>query len=226
MHFDFVIFDLDGTLVDSFTDIFLSVDQLLLEYHGTSLDASAVRACIGKGVRHLVECTLRQSDAEVPDINDALLRYSAIYEARSLDHTTLYPGAAGCLGALTETQCAVLTNKPEIAARRILSALNIDHYFSFIAGGDTFSCMKPSPEPVSALLRMAGVAAERVLMVGDSVYDIEAAHRAGASACAVTWGFQPVEMLKALNPEFTVSAFEDLLAVMGVTAPMPDQLNR
>ena len=120
----------------------------------------------------------------------------------------------------------MLTNKPEASARRIVSALGIDSHFTFIAGGDTFPGMKPSPEPLRALLRMADVDAERALMVGDSVYDIEAAHGAGIAVCAVTWGFQPVEMLKALEPEFTVSAFEELSAVIGATASMPDQLNR
>jgi phosphoglycolate phosphatase len=77
-----------------------------------------------------------------------------------------------------------------------------------VAGGDSFTEMKPSPQPLLALMADIGVAASRTVMVGDSVYDIECAHAAGVDACAVSYGFQPVETLKALDPEYLVSAFD------------------
>ncbi len=226
MHFDLVIFDLDGTLVDSFEDICLSINQLLSGYELPVLNADSVREFIGKGVRHLIMCSLEVSGGTAIEIGEALRRYTDIYETRCLEHTRLYAGVARLLPRFFALPCAVLTNKPEAAARTILSFLGIADRFAFIAGGDTFDTMKPSAEPVLTLARMAGADPGRTLMVGDSVYDIQAAHAAGAVACAVTWGFQSPEMLKALKPRYTVSAFEDLLDIIGIESDAPDQLNR
>ncbi len=216
MKYDLVIFDLDGTLVDSFADIHFSVNLLLASLGGSGLDATTVRGFIGQGVRHLITRSLKASGVVDADIDGALREYAIVYGEHCLDHSTLYPGVAGLLPDFDPISLAVVSNKPERACRRMLHGLGVEQYFFRIAGGDSYPAMKPSPEPILALATSAGAPADRVLMVGDSVYDIQAAHAAGCHACAVTWGFQPAEMLKALEPEYTVSAFREIVEICGV----------
>jgi phosphoglycolate phosphatase len=148
------------------------------------------------------------------DVDEARRSYARLYDKHCLDHSRPYPGVVETLSNVTDQRLAVLSNKPEAACRTILHGLGLSRFFSFVAGGDTFARMKPAPDGLYALAELYGITIRHVLMVGDSVYDIEAAQAAGARSCAVTWGFQPAEELKALDPDFTVSAFSELLPLL------------
>ena len=210
MRYDLLVLDLDGTLLDSFTDIHNAVNALLRTLDLGALPAEDVRACIGRGVRHLLRCALERAGADNADPGALLDTYAALYERHGLEHTAPYPGVTRTLHTLRARGCrlAVLSNKPEDASLRLLRHLGMGALFERVAGGDSFAEMKPSPQPLLALMADIGVAASRTVMVGDSVYDIECARAAGVDACAVSYGFQSVETLKALDPEYLVSAFE------------------
>ncbi|MBR9975678.1 MAG: HAD-IA family hydrolase [Bacteroidetes bacterium] len=208
-----LIFDLDGTLVDSFRDIVTSCNLLLGTLDAGPLADDQIRPCIGRGVRYLVECVLRQGGVEVGDAGALVSRYRDIYRAHALDETRLYTGVRETLTALSETGAtlAVLSNKPEDACRGMLAYFGIDRLFSRVAGGDSYSEMKPSPLPLHRIGEELARSSSETVMVGDSVYDIETGKRAGVVTVAALYGFQSPEMLKALEPDFSVSAFSEIL---------------
>ena len=224
--------DLDGTLVDSFRDIATSCHCLLDELGGRMLHDDEIRPCIGRGVTFLVTQVLRASGLPVDagrvigsdpsgartsmPLDEIIARYREIYDRHSLDATRPYPGVSDTLARLHDTRgddltLAVVSNKPENATREILAALDIGKYFSFVAGGDTFPEMKPSPLPLQRMMERAHRTAGETAIVGDSVYDLEAGKAAGIHTIAALYGFQDAETLKALDPDCTVSAFSGIL---------------
>lgn len=220
MSIRLLVFDLDGTLVDTFRDIVTSCNLLLDTLGAGPLAEERIRPCIGRGVSFLVECVLRDGGAAPGDVGPLVDRYRAIYRAHALDETRLYPDVPETLGALAETevQLAVLSNKPEEGCREILAHFGIDRFFSLIAGGDTYPEMKPSPLPLQHIVSRFALSPAEAVMVGDSVYDIEAGKGAGVGTVAALYGFQSPEKLKALEPDFTVSAFREILELPFVDA--------
>ncbi len=206
----FLIFDLDGTLVDSMGDIHIAANLLLAEYGLYALDADALLPCIGKGVRFLVENVLEAAGWTGGDLSAAVARYRVLYGEHALDTTAPYPGVGETLDRLAHLEMAVVSNKPEEATRGILQALGLADYFSVVAGGDSFPEMKPSPLPLIRVMEAADAHPSRSWMIGDSVYDIEAGKAAGTGTVAVTWGFQAPEKLKALTPDRVVNAFAEI----------------
>ena len=208
-----LICDLDGTLVDSFRDIATSCNLLLAELGAAPLDDAAVRPCIGRGVRFLVEGVLRAAGLRAAAAGEVIERYRAIYRRHALDETRLYPGVEEGLARLRGPggpQLAVLSNKPEDATRAILEHFGIAGRFARVAGGDSFEEMKPSPLPLRRIMAELGAGPSETGMVGDSVYDIEAGKQAGTRTIAALYGFQSPEKLKALEPDFSVSAFDEI----------------
>lgn len=205
-----LIFDLDGTLIDSMGDIVTSANVLLERWNGYPLTAEQVRPGIGKGVHFLVSHVLQTGRISVDDLESAVDEYRKIYRAHALDSTVPYPGVRETLEKLRGVSMAVISNKPAAASRALLTALDLDHYFACVAGGDSFSEMKPSPLPLNAVISRLGAAPERTWMIGDSVYDVEAGKAAGVRTIAVTYGFQDADMLKALKPDAVVSAFAEI----------------
>jgi len=213
MRYDLLVFDLDGTLLDSFRDIHETVNELLFRYHLGPLDASAVKTAVGKGVRHLLSLVFTAAGGSVTNIEAMMAEYSRLYETRCLNNTRPFSGVLESLKRLEGMTLAVLSNKPERATRFMLSSLGMDSYFSVIAGGDSFGQMKPSAEPLLRILELTGAAASRSLMVGDTSYDIETGRNAGVATCAVSFGFQAANILKALNPDYLVNAFEEIVDI-------------
>ncbi|MBN1447637.1 MAG: HAD-IA family hydrolase [Bacteroidetes bacterium] len=210
----FLLFDLDGTLIDSMGDIHTSANLLLAEYSCPPLESDILRPCIGQGVRYLVSCLLASAGIQGCDIEAAVTRYRRIYQEHAMDTTAPYPGVPETLDALGHCSMAVVSNKPEAASREILGMLGLSHHFDYIAGGDSYEEMKPSPLPLLRLMERRGAGTDHTFMIGDSTYDIEAGRRAGVKTVAVAYGFQPLETLKALEPDFTVSAFSELPVIL------------
>jgi len=198
-----VVFDLDGTLVDSARDIAAAVNAALtaLEPGTVPLPLERVVGFVGDGARVLIERVLHHRGSSLrPD--RVLPLYLEAYRERLLDTTRLYPGVSEALAELSGSgrQLAVLTNKPGDLSRTILNGLGVGPCFARIWGAGDVPARKPDPAGLHALLAELGAAAEEVWMVGDSPTDVETARAAGVRAAGVGWGFD-VNGLRAAAPD-------------------------
>jgi phosphoglycolate phosphatase len=186
-----VVFDLDGTLVDSHRDLADSANAMLLEYGVAPLAADEIAAMVGDGAAMLVRRVLRRGGLSAADARDALDRFLACYDERLLATTRPYDGMVETLQALRSQgrRLAVLTNKPHRATLRILEGLNLTHFFSDVIGGDMAYGRKPDPTGLLALVSNAGVAPADAVLVGDSTVDLATARAAGTAICLARYGF-------------------------------------
>lgn len=189
-----IVFDLDGTLVDSRLDLAESANELLSSYGAPPLAVDAIVAMVGDGAAKLVARALRAAAIQ-PPLDDALARFLTIYDRRLLNHTTIYPGVEAALAsAAPRAAMAVLTNKPAHHTGRLLGALGLSRWFAAgIIGGDTPFGRKPDPAGLVSLIRAAAATADATLMVGDSTVDAETAVRAGTLFCLARYGFGGAE---------------------------------
>ena len=193
-----VLFDLDGTLVDSLDDLTDAVNHMRSRFDMTALSTAEVRRMIGKGSRHLVQQALG-SDSE-NDITRGLQFFEAFNTAHIADKSRLYPGVREVLEQLDQRDIplAIVSNKNESLSRLILETLGIKKYFSTISGGDTYPERKPSPLPLISVIRDMGFNPDETVMVGDSINDIQAGRLAGIATIGCTWGYGgPDELLQA-----------------------------
>lgn len=184
-----VLFDLDGTLVDSLEDLTAAVNHLLAEFGKPALAAVDVRRLIGKGARNLVQKALpTASNEELERGLELFLEFNARHIA---DRSRLYPGARETLEQLSAAglKLAVVSNKNESLSRLILQTLDAERYFSVICGADSCSEMKPSPLPLLQVMEQLGTTTDTTVMVGDSINDIQAGRRAGIATIGCSWGF-------------------------------------
>ena len=188
-----VVFDLDGTLVDSSVDIANAVNALILELGGTPLPLADIVGMVGDGARVLVRRALKAAvlDPEKPKRPGEMLeRFLAHYDPHLLDHTVPYPGMVDTLNWIAgRLPMAVLTNKPSRATELMLAGLGLRSHFRDVIGGDTAFGRKPDPAGLTHLATAAGVAPARVLMVGDSPVDLATARNAGTQVCLARYGF-------------------------------------
>jgi phosphoglycolate phosphatase len=188
-----VVFDLDGTLVDSSVDIANAVNALILELGGTPLPLADIVGMVGDGARVLVRRALTAAalDPDRPGRTGGMLeRFLAHYDPHLLDHTLPYPGMVEALNWIGERlPMAVLTNKPARATELMLAGLGLRSHFRDVIGGDTAFGRKPDPAGLTHLAAAAGVAPARVLLVGDSPVDLATARNAGTQICLARYGF-------------------------------------
>jgi phosphoglycolate phosphatase len=184
-----IVFDLDGTLVDSKRDLADSANALIAELGGVSLSEDQIIAMVGEGAAVLVRRALLAAGLD-PESATALPRFLELYDERLLVHTAPYDGMVDALAALAPAvSMAVLTNKPARATERILAGLGLRERFRDVIGGDTAFGRKPAPAGLLALIERAGATPETTWLVGDSRVDLETARRAGARICLVRYGF-------------------------------------
>jgi len=207
---DLLIFDLDGTLIDSKMDLVCAVNAARAHAGMAPLENETVYSYVGEGAPTLIRRTLgpNATDAEV---QDALAFFLAYYNEHLVDHTVLYPGVKETLARLTAAgvKMAILTNKPVRMSRLIVEALGMGKHFQRIYGGNSFAQKKPHPIGVETLLAECDATRERTMMVGDSAVDIRTARNAEIKACGVTYGFQP-ETLADYPPDLLVDRIEEL----------------
>jgi phosphoglycolate phosphatase len=185
-----VVFDLDGTLVDSRRDLADSANALIVERGGTPLDVEVVASMVGEGAALLVRRVLAAADVRRDDVDAALRRFLELYDDRLLAHTNLYEGTSEALAALAaRVPLAVLTNKPQRHTDRLLAGLGIADRFRWVIGGDTGHGRKPDPAGLEFLVGAAGAEPASAVMVGDSAIDLRTARAAGTRACLVRYGF-------------------------------------
>jgi phosphoglycolate phosphatase len=184
-----VVFDLDGTLVDSQLDLANSTNEMLEGYGASALPVARVAGFVGEGARVLVERAMAAAGVRAT-IDEALDRFREIYGRRLLEHTRPYDGLAAVVrDAAARVPLAVLTNKPEAPTRRLLEAFDLAAAFSWVIGGDSGFPRKPDPASLRHIAQAAGVEAAAVLFVGDSMVDVETARRAGVRMCVARYGF-------------------------------------
>lgn len=182
-----LIFDLDGTLIDSKLDLALAVNAML-EHSGRSpATHEEIYSLVGNGAPTLVRRALGDaaSDAEA---EAALAYFLSYYREHMLDNTVLYPGVLDCLASVEKYSLAVLTNKPVRFSVAIIEGLGISKYFRYIYGGNSFEKKKPDPIGVEKLLRDFKASPRQAMVIGDSDVDIQTARNAGTWACGVTYG--------------------------------------
>jgi phosphoglycolate phosphatase len=185
----FVVFDLDGTLIDSRLDLAESTNEMLETYGAAPFPVDRVTMMVGEGARKLVERALEAAGLD-PAEPEALARFLEIYGRRLLVHTRPYDGIPGAITRLSGAHTlAVLTNKPGEPTRRLLDAFGLTQRFRRIVGGDSEFPRKPDPAGLRALMDEQGAAASDTWFVGDSMIDVETARRAGVRLCVALYGF-------------------------------------
>jgi phosphoglycolate phosphatase len=214
-RFDLIIFDLDGTLIDSRVDLANSVNFTRLHVGLSSLPHKLIFTYIGDGASMLIRRALGEGLQE-DDIQAALTVFLDHYKQHLLDHTVLYPGVASTLSRLSHSQLAVLSNKPVEPSLTILEGLQIQDRFVQIYGGDSFEQKKPHPMGIEQILRDTGITRERALMVGDSRIDVLTGQNAQVATCGVTYGLAS-DTLQGLRPDFLIHQFPELIPVLNTS---------
>jgi phosphoglycolate phosphatase len=210
-----LIFDLDGTLIDSKLDLAHAVNATRAHMGLDALPHELIFSYVGNGAPTLIRRSLGPEATE-EQVARALEFFLAYYREHMLDYTTLYPGVAETLDTLLASgkRMAVLTNKPVRISKAIIDGLGLSKHFFQIYGGNSFEQKKPHPIGIETLLSETGVGPASAMMIGDSSVDIQTARNAGIKACGVTYGFQP-ETLASDPPDFLIDRFEDLPFVAG-----------
>jgi phosphoglycolate phosphatase len=213
METDLLVFDLDGTLIDSKLDLALAVNAARADAGLDPLPHETVYSYVGNGAPVLIRKALgpAASDEQVERGLQFFLNY---YREHMLDNTCLYPGVAESLqewgGA---KKLAVLTNKPERFSRMILDGLGVGGCFARVYGGNTFETKKPDPFGLNRLMGELEVPPARTLMVGDSAVDVQTARNAGVRSCGVTYGLQP-ETFQEHPPDVLIDRMEELVELL------------
>ncbi len=208
-----LIFDLDGTLIDSRLDLANSVNATRAEMGKPPLEHAVVFSYVGNGAPVLIRKAMGPEASE-EDVKHALEFFLAYYRDHAVDETRLYPGVRESLDQLHAAgmQLAVLTNKPVRISESIMETMGLTSMMLRIYGGNSFDKKKPDRVGIDTLRADAGaVAADQTWMVGDSIVDMQTARNAGVKSCGVTYGFQP-ETLAACPPDLLVDRMQDFAA--------------
>lgn len=212
-----VMFDLDGTLVDSVPDLAVAVDDMLLQLGRTPAGVGRVRHWVGNGAMVLVRRALaggmEHSVVDDAEAEAALPLFMEAY-ANANGHTVRYPGVLECLQALRAAgvRLALITNKPERFIPDLLREQQLDGFFDWIVGGDTLPRRKPEPDGLLWVMQQAGVTAAHSLFVGDSRNDILAARAAGVACAALTYGYNHGEDIALHQPDLIIDNLQELVA--------------
>lgn len=207
---DLLIFDLDGTLIDSKRDLANSVNATRMHMGQAPIGDEVVSSWVGNGAPVLIRRAMGEGASEA-DVARALEYFLGYYREHMLDNTVLYAGVRDGLDRLSENgvRMAVLTNKPVRFSTALISGLGLGDHFFRVYGGNSFKEKKPHPIGIDTLREEARAAATRTLMIGDSAVDVATARNAGVPSCGVTWGLQP-EGVRAERPDVLVDRMEEL----------------
>jgi len=214
-----LIFDLDGTLIDSRQDLANSVNAMLRHYQRPELPPDVIASYIGNGAPMLVRRSLGDPDDE-NFVQDALLYFMAWYREHKLDHTYVYEGIRESLHAIRASRnglpvkMAVLSNKPVGPSRAIVEALGLGEFFFQVYGGNSFHTKKPDPAGVEALLEEAEAQPQETVLIGDSDVDVITARNAGIYSLGVTYGLAP-HTLEDAPPDVLIDKPHELASVLG-----------
>lgn len=217
--YDLLLFDLDGTLVDSAPDLAAAIDATLAELGLPPVGPQRIRPLVGEGATRLVEqaLVLAGPPGDSIDVASAVARFREHYRRALVVETRAYPGVPDLLERLGGgPSLGVVTNKPGDMARPILDALGLRRHFASVIGDGDGYPRKPAPAAALAIAASIGVPARRILVVGDGLPDLALARALGCDAAGVTWGYVPRADLAAAAPRFLVDKTLELLDIMGV----------
>ena len=213
-----VIFDLDGTLIDSRLDLVHSVNAALRHIGRPGLPDDVIASYVGDGAPILIQRALGGEAVDEAIVRQGLQFFLSYYREHKLDHTTVYAGVRESLAALQDGSngkpriMAVLSNKPVGPSRAIVEALGLGAFFKQVYGGNSFATKKPDPEGARKLLEENGVNPEETVIIGDSHVDVETGRNAGLWTVGVSYGFAP-HTLSECPPDVLVDTPHELAEV-------------
>lgn len=209
--FQLLVFDLDGTLIDSALDLALAVNATRAHAGLAPLEHKLIYSYVGNGAPMLIKRALGPQSSD--ELNAACLRFFfEYYRDHMLDHTDLYPGVREAIDGwrAREKSMAVLTNKPVGFSRGIVAGLGLGGHFQRVYGGNSFDKKKPDPFGLNLIMEECGCAPDRTLMIGDSSVDVLTARNAGTTCAGVTFGLRP-EDFKIHPPDILVGDMRDIV---------------
>lgn len=212
-----IIFDLDGTLIDSLPDLSSAINILLQEKGFQTFEAEEVKNWVGEGMSKLIERALQNAKAPQEELTpkklyENLKRYKEIYHKNPVENTYVYPGVIELLEALEKEnkKLCIITNKASEFIEPILIKLELKKYFHAYLGGDSLPQKKPNPEPLDYLIKQFNCTREETLMIGDSKNDILAAQNAHVESIAIKGGYNYGEAVELYNPDMVVNNMVEL----------------
>jgi len=205
-----LVFDLDGTLIDSGLDLAHAVNATVAKMGCPPLAHEIIFSYVGRGAQRLIEQALGP-DASDEDCKRGLAYFLSYYREHMLDNTVTYPGVREGLASLDGMPMAVLTNKPVRFSQWILEGLGLARYFRWVYGGNSFETKKPDPAGMNVLLRDLGASPKQVMLIGDSEVDILTARNSGTWACGVTYGLGSARFAECA-PDLLVDDLTELAA--------------
>lgn len=209
-----IVFDLDGTLVDSLPDLAAAANFALTRLGLPEHPLKAHRQMIGQGEKNFVRRFLGDEHQHLYD--QALALYLDHYSQNLGRQSRLYPGVAETLARLSQLKLAVLSNKREDLSQGVIEVMGVADFFKAVRGGDSYGVLKPNPEGLSALITELGEKPSRTLMVGDKPADILAGRGAGAFTAALTTGYGDPEALAVAAPEYLLHSFPGLVDLLNL----------
>ncbi|MEO5327309.1 MAG: phosphoglycolate phosphatase [Magnetococcus sp. THC-1_WYH] len=216
-----ILFDLDGTLVDSAPDLWRATNHVITRRGRSELPLELVRDYVGNGARYLLARGLWGLDAVPPvgdpDFEAAVTEFLDYYRQHLTNHSHPYPGVIETLETLQRHNCpmAVVTNKPEFLTHLMLDDLDLARFFPVVVGGDTLAERKPDPLPLHHAMSQLQAHAATTVMVGDSETDALAAKNAGCKLFLVSHGYNRGEPLEDLHPDGIIHHFNQLIELLG-----------
>ena len=210
---EIIVFDLDGTLINSAPDLCYALNQTLSEINIPEITLQEVMGYLGDGALELIKRGItKHANIEKFDTELLRLRFLEIYDTCLLNKTDFYPNAIQALKELKtlDYTLAICSNKPELLAKRIISGLNTSEYFDIITGGDTYDYRKPDPRHLINTILEAGKKVENAIMIGDSENDINCAKKANIPSIAVSFGYSKVPV-EDLEPDLVMSDYINLI---------------
>jgi len=210
MSLRLIIFDLDGTLVDSSLDIMHALNHAVEPYSSRHFTVSETITLVGEGIPRLIEKITPGADEQTRA--KVLERFTQHYVAHLLDHTRAYTGIPETLARLSGYRKAVVSNKREFLSKKVLEGLGLSSYFDVVIGSDSVAATKPSPVPLLKVLSELHLQPDDAVMVGDSNYDVDAGKAAGIRTIAVTYGYRPIEAIR--HADFLIDRMTDLVPLV------------
>ena len=204
-----LIYDLDGTLIDSLKDIAAALNTSRAQFNLPEYSLETIMPMIGHGLKHLVECSFKDDDV---DIDVALKRAEEAYRQNPFQHSTIFPGVTDTLKRFQQAGASqyIVSNKPSFLIPAVLDHLKLSHYFTKAFGGDDFEKRKPNPLAIQHILNLEkGFSLNQMLMVGDMAPDLDMARNAGIDSVFCTFGYANA----SLDANYTINQFSELIQI-------------
>ncbi len=211
---ELIIFDLDGTIVNSIFDIADGVNHVLNSMKRRSISTKEVQNMVGSGVRKLIELALNGTEDEEV-MENALIKFQEYYSNNLTTKTRPYKGVVSTVQQLSVYKKAIYSNKPQELTTKVIKDLDLNSYFNVVQGADDSKYKrKPSPEGIAYILEKLHVKPAHALMVGDSTHDIQAGKKAGLMTCAVTYGYREEKILAEESPDYMIHQLPELVDIL------------